>query len=94
MSAYPSNNGRKNRKPGASGLRDDLCYEILSVSEDGLKCAVEVSDDVFDVLDADGETDGVPLDALIGELGVVALCVGRGCRVYDEIGRASCRERV
>lgn len=74
----------KNRKPGASGSRDDLCYEILSVSEDGLKCAVEVCDDILDILDTDGEADGVPLDALVSELGIIALCVGCRCRVYDE----------
>ena len=51
---------------------------------DGCEACLEVSDDVVDMLGADGQTDGVLIDLLLGQLRISQLAVGSGGRVDDE----------
>ena len=54
------------------------------LAADGCKTGFEVGEDVVDVLSADGQADGVLVDLLLGQFGVVQLAVGGGSRVDDQ----------
>ena len=56
--------------------------ELLAA--DGCKTGFEVGEDVVDVFGADGQADGVLVDLLLGQFGVVQLAVGGGSRVDDQ----------
>ena len=51
---------------------------------DSCKAVLEVSNDIVDMLRTDGQTDGVLIDLLLGQLLVVQLAVGGGSRVNDK----------
>ena len=69
-----------NRPGSRRGCRAGRRY----CSADGFEGGLEVGEDVVDVLGADGQADGIGADALVGELLLGQLAVGRGGRVDDQ----------
>ena len=55
-----------------------MCDEVASSGLHGGEALLQVGDDVVDVLGADGEADGVLVDALVLQLGLAQLGVGGG----------------
>ncbi len=54
------------------------------LTADSCEACLQIGDDIIDVLGADGQADGVLVDLLLGQLLIVQLAVGGGCRVDDQ----------
>ena len=60
-----------------------------SLAADSCEACLEVSDDVVDVLGADGQADGVLVDLLLGQLLIGQLAVSGGSRMDDQTRKGS-----
>ena len=77
------------------GVRFSTCYKQLFTS--CRETCLEVCEDVVDILDTDREANRVLLNALICELSLIQLRVGRGRRVNHQALRirdVASREKI
>ena len=66
-------------RTGISG-KENRCL----LAADGCEAGFQIGKDIIKVLGADGQADGVLVDLLLGQFGVVQLAVGGGSRVDDQ----------